>query len=131
MRQLILALLTFSVFSQAYAFKDIVVIDETRKLIQALPEMSSGMRARQVEEYKDFLFKYLNETLPVPTTPEEDDEFASIQEFSGYVNQIDTKDINKAKCDATHRDIVATTNTGGQETPESKIAIHILHALCK
>ncbi|MFS4458137.1 hypothetical protein [Bdellovibrio sp. HCB2-146] len=129
MRQLIVALATFSVFFQASAFKDVVVHEKTRALVELLPQMSPGQRTQKVEEFKNDLFELLN-TMPIPNTPEEDEEYASITEFSGYVNMIETTGLNKAKCDSMMRDI--RLSTGSEEVAtEAKMAIHISAALCK
>ncbi|MNL09286.1 hypothetical protein D3C87_1300410 [compost metagenome] len=94
-----------------------------------MPEVSQGVRAQKVEEFKNELFEQLN-TMPIPNTPEEDEEYASITEFSGYVNMIDTTNLNKSKCDSTMRDI--RLSTGSEDVGvEAKIAIHIANALCK
>ena len=130
MRQLVLSLLIFSVFSQAYAFKDIVVLEKTRQLLKTIPDVSVGVRLQKVEEFKNELYEQLN-TMPIPNTPEEDEEYASITEFSGYVNMIDTTSISKAKCDNTNREILMSSNSQGEVLPEAKLALHIVSALCK
>lgn len=142
MRQLMVALLSLLISYQAVAFKDPAVVNGIIKLKQNLETQPRENRLVYLEKFKNALYKRLN-TIPLPEnilqTPANDprmEEFRSLNEFSGYVNLISPKSLDRASCQSAQQSIVSAAKTqdetaGETDTMEADEAAKILEALCK
>jgi hypothetical protein len=138
MRQLTVIFLSLIFSFQAFAFHDPVTIGRIKQLKERLESEAPQNRLAHFESFKRFMFKRLNspdlmpeDSLSIPDGDPRLDEYASLTEFSGYVNLISPKEVTNASCHSVHQDLANTVKSQGEETPEAVEAVKIIGSLCK
>ena len=138
MRQLMIAFLSLIFSFQAFAFNDPVTVGRIKQLKERLESEAPQNRLAHLESFKGFMFKRLNspdlmpeDALSIPDGDPRLEEYASLTEFSGYVNLISLKEVTYASCHSVHQDMANMVKTQGAETSEAVEAVKILGSLCK
>lgn len=141
MRKLILVSLGLLLGAQAFAFTDTLTLDETKNLITTVQTQNSWQeRSRALAKYKSFLNNRLNSfEIPEDALTVDDElamEFASLNEFESYVDNIELKNLNPKSCAALLAHIESASGAQQNQLEKSKLssaavlAQDIIKSLC-
>ena len=140
MRQLLILLSFVAATSSALAFQDVPVRQQMAKMAAQMPQQSEKDRLASLQSFKDFVYNEMNTyqglpdimtatdaQLAEPATAARIKDFASLSEFSVYVDNIDITAINANTCLRAQMQIVGAANVEAADLgSEAKDALQIL-----
>ncbi len=141
MHKLILIISFLLGSSTGWAFSDSATNTQLDRTIQALKlESRVDKKARHLEAFRNFLYQRLN-TIDLALIEANPDDFASLNEFYGFIGQIDGKELSATACRKTRDNMLRLFRDNGlsqeaadqlptSQFPAATESLRLLNALC-